>query len=264
MLGETLQPATPAQSHTRQGHRSCCFHAACAAVEGHNNFARTGLDCLPIHQSCVCVSELFRHDRNGWSVVLCPCLHVGLGHVRSVFSVLKSSGSVTSEWCLHAVLGQLSARVSPAGSLPGCLGQLENLEVLHLAGNQLTGRFASAMPGFHLMDHPLQKPCTQNEQCSYFGQSCGLANVTIQAAAGVMYTRCCSAAMPYCLPVWPAASCHDIPRSHGCLVSLENGYSTGSDDVVRLQCLQAASSADPCPAMLTRCLHLAALHPALA
>ena len=120
--------------------------------------------------------------------------------------------------------------LSPAGSLPGCLGQLENLEVLHLAGNQLTGRFASALPGFHLMDHPLQKPCTQNEQCSHFRQSCGLANVTIQAAAGVMYTRCCSAAMPYCLPVWPAASCHDIPRSHGCLVSLENGYSTGRHD----------------------------------
>ena len=115
----------------------------------------------PKHQSCVYISEAHKDDKQQMSVMLSPCLHAGLVHIRSGFSVLKASGSVTSRWCLRAVLCRLVVRVSPAGSLPGCLGQLENLEVLHLAGNELTGRYASAMLGFCLMDSPLQKPCTQ-------------------------------------------------------------------------------------------------------
>ena len=33
--------------------------------------------------------------------------------------------------------------------------------MLHLAGNELTGRYASAMPAFCLMDPSLQRSCTQ-------------------------------------------------------------------------------------------------------
>ena len=121
----------------------------------------------PKHQSCAYISEAHKHDKNGWSAMLSPCLHVGLVHIRSAFSVLKASGSVTSGWRLRAVLCRLVVRVSPAGSLPGCLGQLENLEVLHLAGNALTGRCASAMPTLCLINSPSPQAMHSNEQCPH-------------------------------------------------------------------------------------------------